>query len=81
MQAIQTPEISLLQSQSIHDARRDRMSRYEQAPQEDSRGTWLVACGLAFLVKARRSCWGKDWGKKPHGFQPISADLDPPKTA
>jgi hypothetical protein len=19
--------------------------------------------------------WGKEWGKKPHGFQPIPADL------
>ncbi len=28
-----------------------------------------------------RPLWGKDWGKKPHGFQPISADLDLAKLA
>jgi hypothetical protein len=30
---------------------------------------------------ALRNRWGKKWGKKPHRFQPISADLDLAETA
>lgn len=30
---------------------------------------------------AKPSSWGKKWGKKPHRFQPISADLDLAETA
>jgi hypothetical protein len=32
-------------------------------------------------VGRKRLRWGKKWGKKPHGFQPISTDLDRPETA
>jgi hypothetical protein len=33
------------------------------------------------MSKQIQACWGKKWGKKPHRFQPIPADLDLAKTA
>jgi hypothetical protein len=36
---------------------------------------------VARLRSKRGPPWGKKWGKKPHGLQPIPADLDLAETA
>jgi hypothetical protein len=41
----------------------------------------LTSRSLGAAVRASAIRWGKKWGKKPHRFQPIPADVDLAKTA